>query len=161
MAETLPPKTKGTKMSKNITQAREALEFIVEFFAWDSDSLKSSVKNRITASLGKDIKNAHGALLGTAQSLAKVSREAKGSEADKQTIDFIAATFTGASLLAKHFEKPAPVAQAVAETPEAEAKPKARMKSPKATSKTAPEVGNALSAEQLSALTALLANMSK
>lgn len=151
-------------MSKNLNQAREALEAIPNFFAWEHEATKNSASARIVASLGKDITSANGALLSTAQSLAKLSREKAKSESDQIALDSIVAVFTGAALLAKHFEKPAPApkAEEVAPAPEAKAP---KMKNPRTTKKaettTAPEVGNALSAEQIQALTALLGSLAK
>ena len=108
-------------MTDKITQAREALESIVDFYAWNSEQTKNSARMRITASLGKErINSASSALTGTAQSLAKLSREKVKDEQDAATIDGIVVILTGASLLAKHFEKPAPE---VTEAPATESAP--------------------------------------
>lgn len=143
-------------MSKT-TQASETLQSAVSFFGWESEATEKSARNRIASALSKNITTASGALRGTGQSLASLSRDIK-SENDKNLLDFMSAVFIGAGLLAKHFEKPEAEATPEAEAPEV-AKPKARAsKRTKTTKPEAPEVPaivSAISPEQLEALRAL------
>jgi len=147
-------------MSKS-TQASETLQSAVSFFGWESEATEKSARNRIASALSKDISTASGALRGTGQSLASLSREIPEgkNENDKNLLDFMSAIFIGAGLLAKHFEKPAPEAQA----PAVEAKPKATRGTKRAKPAT-PEAGtiaSAINAEQLAQLIALAQTLAK
>lgn len=127
------------KHSDKIAKAHEALQATLEFFAWETAGVLNSAKARIIASLGKEkVTSLSSALTGTAQSLAKLSREKAKGDSEITQLEFLVSVFTAISLLAQVHEKPE--AEATPEkAPEAPAKPRATRKAKDAPAQ-APEV---------------------